>query len=128
MNGNSSPLYPQYNGATNFQPRIGFSWQPERDHNMVVRGAYGISNFPQNAIGTGNLLFQNPPSQFNLTSPTRVVRWPSPPQHLIRDSPAFLLQVARSLRLSRSRPSAFLEQASMPSTTFAQPSLSSTAS
>ena len=60
MNGNSSALYNQYNGPTNFQPRIGFSWQPNGDKAMVVRGAYGISNFSE-TTGTGNLLFQNPP-------------------------------------------------------------------
>jgi hypothetical protein len=60
MNGNSKALYNQYNGPTNFQPRIGFSWQPEIDKAMVIRGAYGISNFTE-STGTGNLLIQNPP-------------------------------------------------------------------
>lgn len=60
MNGNSKALYNQYNGPTNFQPRVGFSWQPEGDKSMVVRGAYGISNFTE-STGTGNLLVQNPP-------------------------------------------------------------------
>jgi hypothetical protein len=60
MNGNSTALYNQYNGATNFQPRVGFSWQPGIDKSMVVRGAYGISNFTE-STGTGNLLIQNPP-------------------------------------------------------------------
>jgi len=60
MNGNSKALYNQYNGSTNFQPRIGFSWQPGIDKSMVVRGAYGISNFTE-STGTGNLLIQNPP-------------------------------------------------------------------
>jgi Carboxypeptidase regulatory-like domain/TonB dependent receptor len=53
-------LYNQYNGPTNFQPRVGFSYQPDFDKTMVVRGAYGISNFTE-STGTGNLLFQNPP-------------------------------------------------------------------
>jgi len=60
MNGNSTALYNQYNGPTNFQPRVGFSWQPGIDKSMVVRGAYGISNFTE-STGTGNLLIQNPP-------------------------------------------------------------------
>jgi Carboxypeptidase regulatory-like domain/TonB dependent receptor len=60
MDGNSSALYNTYTGPTNFQPRIGFSWKPEIDKNMVVRAAYGISNFSE-STGTGNLLFQNPP-------------------------------------------------------------------
>ena len=60
MDGNSKALYNQYNGPTNFQPRIGFSWQPEMIKATVVRGAYGISNFTE-STGTGNLLIQNPP-------------------------------------------------------------------
>ncbi|MBB5340082.1 carboxypeptidase-like regulatory domain-containing protein [Tunturiibacter gelidoferens] len=60
LNGNSKALYNQYNGPTNFQPRVGFSWQPGGDKSMVVRGAYGISNFTE-STGTGNLLIQNPP-------------------------------------------------------------------
>jgi hypothetical protein len=60
LNGNSTALYNQYNGPTNYQPRVGFSWQPRGDKAMVVRGAYGISNFTE-STGTGNLLFQNPP-------------------------------------------------------------------
>ena len=60
MDGNSNALYNQYNGPTNFQPRIGFAYQPEGHRSMVVRGAYGISNFTE-STGTGNLLFQNPP-------------------------------------------------------------------
>ena len=60
LNGNSTALYNQYNGPTNFQPRVGFSWQPGIDKSMVVRGAYGISNFTE-STGTGNLLIQNPP-------------------------------------------------------------------
>jgi hypothetical protein len=60
QNGNSSALYNQYNGPTNFQPRIGVSWQPRWDKSSVVRAAYGISNFTE-STGTGNLLIQNPP-------------------------------------------------------------------
>jgi Carboxypeptidase regulatory-like domain/TonB dependent receptor len=60
MDGNSKALYNQYNGPTNFQPRIGFSWQPGMIKATVVRGAYGISNFTE-STGTGNLLIQNPP-------------------------------------------------------------------
>ena len=60
VNGNSRALYNQYNGPTNFQPRVGFAYQPAGDHAMVIRGAYGISNFTE-STGTGNLLIQNPP-------------------------------------------------------------------
>jgi hypothetical protein len=78
VNSNSSSLYNQYNGSTNFQPRIGFSWQPNGDKAMVVRGAYGISNFSE-TTGTGNLLFQNPPFavQPNVTNAGGTVPLPS---------------------------------------------------
>ena len=42
------------------QPRVGISWQPEIDKAMVIRAAYGISNFTE-STGTNNLLYQNPP-------------------------------------------------------------------
>src|SRR5205807_1742786 len=58
--GNSAANYKQYNGVTNFQPRLGVAWQPAFVKNTVVRAAYGISNFAE-STGTGNLLFQNPP-------------------------------------------------------------------
>ena len=60
MNGASSALYNQYNGPTNYQPRVGISYQPDFDKSTVIRAAYGISNFSE-STGTGNLLFQNPP-------------------------------------------------------------------
>ncbi len=60
QNGNSQALYNQYNGPTDWQPRVGFAWQPGGNQQIVLRGAYGISNFTE-STGTGNLLFQNPP-------------------------------------------------------------------
>lgn len=60
LNGNSDALYNQYNGITNFQPRIGIAWQPSALQNTVIRAAYGISNFAE-STGTNNLLIQNPP-------------------------------------------------------------------
>ena len=51
-------LYHQYNGITNFQPRIGIAWQPVE--NTVIRAAFGISNFTE-SNGVNNLLTQNPP-------------------------------------------------------------------
>jgi len=55
-------LYKQYNGITNFQPRIGVAWQPEWGwaKNTVVRAAYGVSSFME-SNGVNNLLTANPP-------------------------------------------------------------------
>jgi Carboxypeptidase regulatory-like domain/TonB dependent receptor len=58
--GNDAANYKQYNGITNFQPRLGIAWQPSWAENTVVRAAFGMSNFGE-STGTGNLLFQNPP-------------------------------------------------------------------
>jgi hypothetical protein len=53
-------LYKQYNGITNFQPRIGVAWQPDFWKNTVIRAAFGVSNFSE-SNGVNNLLTQNPP-------------------------------------------------------------------
>jgi TonB dependent receptor len=58
--GNNAANYHQYNGITNFQPRLGIAWQPSWVNNTVVRAAFSMSNFAE-STGTGNLLFQNPP-------------------------------------------------------------------
>jgi outer membrane receptor protein involved in Fe transport len=52
--------YSTYGGINNFQPRIGFAWQPSFVHNTVIRGAYGVSTFME-ANGVNNLPYQNPP-------------------------------------------------------------------
>lgn len=55
--------YNTYNGIDNFQPRIGFAYQPQLGawtRNTVVRGAYGVSTFTE-ANGVNNLPYQNPP-------------------------------------------------------------------
>ncbi len=54
--------YDTYKGIDNFQPRIGFSWQPASLHNTVVRGAYDISTYME-GNGLGNLAVANPPYQ-----------------------------------------------------------------
>src|SRR6202041_3258054 len=55
-------LYKQYNGRANFQPRIGFAWQPGFIKNTVVRAAYGVTSFNE-SNGVNNLLTANPPFQ-----------------------------------------------------------------
>jgi hypothetical protein len=60
VNNGSSALYHQYNGITNFQPRIGLAWQPDFLKNTVIRAAFGVSNFTE-SNGVNNLLTQNPP-------------------------------------------------------------------
>jgi Carboxypeptidase regulatory-like domain/TonB dependent receptor len=54
--------YNTYKGIDNFQPRLGFAWQPKFGwaKNTVVRGAYAISTFME-ANGINNLPYQNPP-------------------------------------------------------------------
>ncbi len=58
QNGYSDALYNQYNGITNFQPRLGFAYSPT--HNTVIRGAYTLSNFLE-GTGTNLRLTLNPP-------------------------------------------------------------------
>jgi hypothetical protein len=64
-------LYHQYNGITNFQPRIGVAWQPDFVKNTVVLAAFGVSNFVE-SNGVNNLLTQNPPFEQanNVTFPS----------------------------------------------------------
>jgi Carboxypeptidase regulatory-like domain len=64
-------LYEQYNGITNFQPRVGVAWQPGFLPNTVIRAGYGVSNFTE-SNGVNNLLTQNPPFETanNVTFPT----------------------------------------------------------
>jgi Carboxypeptidase regulatory-like domain/TonB dependent receptor/TonB-dependent Receptor Plug Domain len=53
--------YNTYTGIDNFQPRIGFAWQPSWVSNTVVRGAYGISTYME-GNGVGNMAIINPPN------------------------------------------------------------------
>ncbi len=58
QNGNSRALYNQYNGITNYQPRIGIAWNPRR--NTVIRTAYTLSSYLE-GTGTNLRLPINPP-------------------------------------------------------------------
>lgn len=66
--GNSRALYNQYNGLTNWQPRIGVAWN---HRNTVVRAAYTLSTYLE-GTGTNLRLPINPPfaheSSANYTS------------------------------------------------------------
>ncbi|MGB6898763.1 MAG: carboxypeptidase regulatory-like domain-containing protein [Candidatus Acidiferrum sp.] len=70
-NGLGKALYAQYNGITNFQPRVGIAWQPRFLKNSVIHASYGVSNFTE-SNGVNNLLTQNPPFETanNVTYPS----------------------------------------------------------
>jgi hypothetical protein len=53
--------YDTYTGIDNFQPRVGFAWQPSWDHATVVRGAYDISTYME-GNGVNNMAVVNPPN------------------------------------------------------------------
>ena len=52
-------LYNQYNGITNFEPRVGVAWSPHGGR-MVIRAAYTLSSFLE-GTGTNLRLTLNPP-------------------------------------------------------------------
>ncbi|HTX39262.1 MAG TPA: carboxypeptidase regulatory-like domain-containing protein [Bryobacteraceae bacterium] len=56
---NCSALYNQYNGITNFQPRVGFAFTPGNGK-LVIRGGYTLSNYLE-GTGTNLRLPINPP-------------------------------------------------------------------
>jgi len=58
QSGENCALYNQYNGITNFQPRIGIAWNARK--NTVVRTAYTLSNYLE-GTGTNLRLPINPP-------------------------------------------------------------------
>lgn len=59
QNGASRALYEQYNGITNFQPRIGFAYTPGGGK-TVIRAGYTLSNYLE-GTGTNLRLPLNPP-------------------------------------------------------------------
>lgn len=69
QNGANRSLYNQYNGITNFQPRIGIAWNPNNGK-IVVRAGYTLSNYLE-GTGTNLRLTMNPPfseeHEFNYT-------------------------------------------------------------
>ena len=56
----NNALYNQYNGITNFQPRIGLAYSPT--HSTVIRASYSLSNVLE-GTGTNLRLTRNPPWQ-----------------------------------------------------------------
>lgn len=56
---NCNALYNEYNGITNFQPRIGFAYTPHGGK-LVIRGGYTLSNYLE-GTGTNLRLTINPP-------------------------------------------------------------------
>jgi hypothetical protein len=56
---NCNALYNQYNGITNFQPRVGIAWTPGAGK-TVIRAGYTLSNFLE-GTGTNLRLAINPP-------------------------------------------------------------------
>ena len=59
VNGASRALYTQYNGITNFQPRVGIAWTPGGGK-TVIRAGYTLSNYLE-GTGTNLRLPINPP-------------------------------------------------------------------
>ena len=66
---NCRALYNSYNGGLDFQPRIGFAYNPDMfDRKIVVRGAYTLSSYLE-GTGTNLRLPLNPPlnQEYNTT-------------------------------------------------------------
>jgi len=66
---NCRALYNSYNGILNFQPRLGFAYNPEAfGRRFVIRGAYTLSSYLE-GTGTNLRLPLNPPlnNEYNTT-------------------------------------------------------------
>lgn len=74
QNGNSRALYNQYDGITNFQPRIGVAWnvQPK----TVIRAAYTLSSYLE-GTGTNLRLTINPPFAHEQDADYSALKYPS---------------------------------------------------
>lgn len=73
---NCRALYNSYNSGLDFQPRIGFAYNPEKfDRRFVVRGAYTLSSYLE-GTGTNLRLPLNPP--LNLEYNTTYFNTPLP--------------------------------------------------
>lgn len=72
QSGNSRALYNQYNGITNWQPRVGMAWNVKK--NTVVRAAYTLSSYLE-GTGTNLRLPLNPP----VTPPEQDAKYTSLP-------------------------------------------------
>lgn len=69
VNNGIAPLY--HTNWKNFQPRIGFSWDPFKDGKTAVRGAYAIlSDQPVTNLVTGNA--SNPPFATSVALPNTI--------------------------------------------------------
>ena len=68
--GDNRALYDEYNGALNFQPRVGLAWTPGGGH-TVIRASYTLSSYME-GTGTYLRLPLNPPF-----TPERVVDYTS---------------------------------------------------
>lgn len=76
MYSNCQALYSQYNGAFNFQPRIGFAYNPNNGK-TVIRGSFTTSEFLE-GTGTNLRLTINPPFSNEKNAVYNTAAWSLP--------------------------------------------------